>query len=73
MTADKTLTKDEFAEKWGWKPLYSGSDNTTLKIAKDEFLSDLNALLRAELVRFCDLMGNTDEELIDEYLNTEQQ
>jgi hypothetical protein len=69
MTADKTLTKEEFIEEYS---TYGGNHPTAIA-SRGKMLSDLNALLRAELVRFCDLMGNTDEELIDEYLNTEQQ
>jgi hypothetical protein len=69
MTADKALTKEEFVEEYS---TYGGNHPTAIA-SRGKMLSDLNALLRSELIRFCDLMGNTDEELIDEYLNTEQQ
>jgi hypothetical protein len=51
MTADKTLTKEEFAEK------YAPRRNAPISHAYEpipEFLSDLNALLREELIKYED-------------------
>jgi hypothetical protein len=66
MTADKALTKDEFAEKYGqnvymvkppdWtgKTIYDVNDlhnsRPLIKMPDPKFLSDLNALLREELI-----------------------
>jgi hypothetical protein len=67
MTADKTLTKDEFAEKYGqnvymvkppdWtgKTIYDVNDlhnsRPLIKMPDPKFLSDLNALLREEHIK----------------------
>jgi hypothetical protein len=68
MTADKALTKDEFAEKYGqnvymvkppdWtgKTIYDVNDlhnsRPLIKMPDPKFLSDLNALLRETLIKF---------------------
>jgi hypothetical protein len=81
MTADKTLTKDEFAEKYcqEWDAKYGWIKSDCVY---DNILSDLNALLRNELIKYdkwCEsqstavlILLNT-EELVDKYLKSEQQ
>jgi hypothetical protein len=70
MTVDKTMTKDEFIEKWGASMGHGFTD--------EECLSDLNALLRAELIRYKiweNIFGDnydTLEPMIDEYLKPQQ-
>jgi hypothetical protein len=82
MTADKTLTKEEFVEKYkyGIDPVYGNIVNK-----KEECLSDLNALLRSELIKyedyshkeFYETISSEDEisfytKQVDEYLKSQQ-
>jgi hypothetical protein len=79
MTADKALSKEEFAEKI--IRIFCSDSNEKENIKKD-ILSDLNALLRNELIKYdkwCEsqstavlILLNT-EELVDKYLKSEQQ
>jgi hypothetical protein len=71
---DKTLTKEEFVEEYS---TYGGNHPTAIA-SRGKMLSDLNALLRAELLSFCrkklspDIIG--DEVIfIDEYIKSQQQ
>jgi hypothetical protein len=83
MTADKALTKEEFAEAYYQYCLFGIEDT------KEEFinncLSDLNALLREELIKyedyshreFYETISSEDEisfytKQVDEYLKSQQ-
>jgi hypothetical protein len=74
----KVLTKEEFAEKWGYHstPEYGGH---ALFDFKKPLISDLNALLREELIKFVEYEGTVDipihvpiETIVDEYLKLQQ-
>jgi hypothetical protein len=82
MTADKTLTKEEFAEKYGHSRYSNMSKGN---IYDEKFLSDLNALLRSELIKyedyshreFYETISSEDEisfytKQVDDYLKSQQ-
>jgi hypothetical protein len=84
MTADKALTKEEFAEKWGRRFQKSIEPDLPdgMMSYKGECLSDLNALLREALSDFGEYlrykyyveMFEIDiQKEVDEYLKSQQQ
>lgn len=78
------MTTKEFANKYGWTSrLKKGYRGILEKVDnRDECLSDLNALIRDELIKFKDYVNDTfcegnisnilDTEDIDEYLKSQQ-
>jgi hypothetical protein len=78
-TKSSIMTKEEFAEKWGIRELFNDECGQWEYIYNSmECLSNLNALLREELIKFCceklspDIIG--DEVIfVDEYLKSQQQ
>jgi hypothetical protein len=70
MTADKALSKEELAEKYMYAHNYCDKSCSV----KKEFISDLNALLRATLIDFAEheelssTKYSTYEEWINNYL-----
>jgi hypothetical protein len=82
MTADKALSKEEFAEKYMTGTPYTLTyKDGQPHIISNNFLSDLNALLRAELIKYdkwCESQSTaalillSTEELVDKYLKSQQ-
>jgi len=73
----KVMTKKEFAEKWScsiWE-----TDEDIKKLNSFQCISDLNALIREELIKFVEYEGTVDipiyvpiETIVDEYLKLQQ-
>jgi hypothetical protein len=73
---DKALTKDEFVIRWGCRtiPSHDFTDDKYEDKSK-ECLSDLNTLLRNELIKY-ELSFKDGEKaigLVDDYLKSQQQ
>jgi hypothetical protein len=70
MTTDKTLTKEEFVKAWRYDLFFLNQTET--------MLSDLNALLREELIKYSawgfgsDVNNKSIIEDVDEYLKSQQ-
>jgi hypothetical protein len=83
MTADKTLTKEEFIFAYGFYTIEVENRGTTMakskKVPTPQFLSDLNALLRETLIKFVkrpadgyNLLFDRAEEIVDHYFKSQQ-
>jgi hypothetical protein len=73
------MTKEEIAIKYGHFHVSQGTSEDTpyIQIPNEMFLSDLNALIREELIKFCRERLPSDilfDEVIfiDEYLKSQQ-
>lgn len=56
MTADKAMTKEEFAYAYGFYTIEVENRGTTMakskKVPTPQFMCDLNALIRQEMIRY---------------------
>jgi hypothetical protein len=76
MTADKAMTKEEFINTWSmvFDPNYGWCEDDNRRV---ECISDLNTLLRQELIKFLKwnepfIDQSIFEETYDDYLKSQQ-